>query len=61
MRRTQQQASARLLAEGFNDLPAAERRTALHIVGDVLRENGKVREAFDPELPWPLRPGARLA
>lgn len=30
-------------------------------VGDVLRENGKVREAFDPELPWPLRPGARLA
>ena len=30
-------------------------------VGDVLRENGKVRETFDPELPWPLRPGARLA
>lgn len=27
---------------------------------DVLRENGKVREAFDPELPWPLRPGSRL-
>ena len=35
---TQQLANARLQAEGFNDLPAAERRTALRIVGDVLRE-----------------------
>ena len=26
---------------------------------DVLRENGKVREAFDPDLPWPLQPDAR--
>lgn len=32
------QARARLQAEGFNDLPAAERRTLTSIVGDVLRE-----------------------
>ena len=32
------EASARLQAEGFNDLPSAERRTLVHIVGDVLRE-----------------------
>lgn len=35
---TEAQAGARLQAEGFNDLPSAERRTLLHIVGDVLRE-----------------------
>jgi Ca2+-transporting ATPase len=32
------EATARLQAEGFNDLPSAERRTLVHIVGDVLRE-----------------------
>ncbi|GEP57090.1 ATPase [Reyranella soli] len=35
---TDGEARARLQAEGFNDLPSAERRTLLHIVGDVLRE-----------------------
>ncbi|MFO1159134.1 MAG: cation-translocating P-type ATPase [Reyranellaceae bacterium] len=35
---TQRQASDRLRAEGFNDLPSTERRTVLRIVGDVLRE-----------------------
>jgi Ca2+-transporting ATPase len=35
---TEQQASARLRAEGYNDLPSAERRSLLHIVADVLRE-----------------------
>jgi Ca2+-transporting ATPase len=32
------EATARLRTEGFNDLPSTERRTLLHIVGDVLRE-----------------------
>ncbi|SEP32567.1 Ca2+-transporting ATPase [Rhodospirillales bacterium URHD0017] len=32
------EARARLQTEGFNDLPSTERRTLLHIVGDVLRE-----------------------
>ncbi|HEX9325632.1 MAG TPA: HAD-IC family P-type ATPase, partial [Reyranella sp.] len=35
---TEQQASVRLRTEGYNDLPSAERRTLLRIVGDVLRE-----------------------
>lgn len=35
---TESEARARLQAEGFNDLPSTERRTLLHIVGDVLRE-----------------------
>ncbi len=35
---TEGEARARLQAEGFNDLPSTERRTLLHIVGDVLRE-----------------------
>ena len=29
-------------------------------VDEIVRENGKVREAFDPDLPWPLHLGARL-
>lgn len=35
---TEEQAKARLRADGFNDLPSADRRTFLHIIGDVLRE-----------------------
>jgi Ca2+-transporting ATPase len=35
---TDAQARARLQAEGFNDLPSAERRTLVGIIGDVLRE-----------------------
>ena len=35
---SEEQARARLREEGFNDLPSADRRTLLHIVGDVLRE-----------------------
>jgi len=35
---TDAQARARLQAEGFNDLPSAERRTLVDIIGDVLRE-----------------------
>jgi Ca2+-transporting ATPase len=35
---SESEAKARLQAEGFNDLPSTERRTLLHIVGDVLRE-----------------------
>lgn len=33
-----QQAATRLRAEGYNDLPSAERRTLRLIVADVLRE-----------------------
>ncbi len=35
---TEEQAKARLRTDGFNDLPSTDRRTFLHIVGDVLRE-----------------------
>lgn len=35
---TEEQAQARLRDEGFNDLPSADKRGLLHIVGDVLRE-----------------------
>ena len=35
---TEAQAQARLLSEGFNDLPKADHRTFLRIIGDVLRE-----------------------
>lgn len=35
---TEGEATARLRTEGFNDLPSTERRTLLHIAGDVLRE-----------------------
>jgi P-type Ca2+ transporter type 2C len=35
---TEAQAQARLQTEGFNDLPKADHRTFLRIIGDVLRE-----------------------
>ena len=35
---TEEQAQARLRLDGFNDLPSPDRRTFLHIIGDVLRE-----------------------
>lgn len=35
---TEEEAKRRLRAEGFNDLPSADRRNVLRIVGDVLRE-----------------------
>ncbi|MGZ5901004.1 MAG: cation-translocating P-type ATPase [Reyranella sp.] len=35
---TEAQAQARLRSEGFNDLPKADHRTFLRIIGDVLRE-----------------------
>jgi len=35
---SEEEAQARLKAEGFNDLPASGHRTVLHIIGDVLHE-----------------------
>ena len=35
---TEEQAKQRLRSDGFNDLPSADRRTLLRIVGEVLRE-----------------------